>query len=174
MKLLIEKIPNLQALYVRQLRMLLWAEEMIMIKEQFLVETALDPGLSRVLREQVEENEVHAERLREILHQVGGEVDPLKCEVIYALFDEAEEMIKAASHPDICDVALIAAAQKIKHYQIASYGTVREFARLLNREWDTQTLDKTLQEKKHDDHALTEIAGRVNINARKTAEVMRA
>lgn len=170
MKLLIEKIPDLQALYIRQLRVLLWAEEMIPIKMSFLVESSTDSRLSEMLRQQVEESAMHAEQLREILHRTGAEeIDPITCKVVYALFGEAEDMIQDAGHADVRDFALIAVAQRIKHYQIAFYGAVLEFARILNRALDAEALDKAIHEEYQADHALAEIAGRINPSVRRVA-----
>jgi ferritin-like metal-binding protein YciE len=169
MKLIFEKIPDLQGLYVKQLRMLLSAEEMIAIKTPFLVENSSDPALAKILRQQDQDSEVHAARLREILRGVNCEPDPIKCKVVYAMFDEAEDMVKDTGHQGVRDAVLIASAQRIRHYQIAFYGTVREFARVLGRESDANTLGGTIQEAVRADQALTKVAERVNSTARRAA-----
>ena len=169
MKLMIEKTPDLRALYERQLRLLLSAEEMSAIKHGFLVDSATDPELHQMLEEHRLETEVHATRLRDILASAGGESDPLKCKVIYALFDEAEDLLKGASHEGVRDALIIAAAQRIEHYEIAAYGGVRQFARVLGHDDDAQILDLTIHEEGRADHRPTSIAERINPTAKKAA-----
>jgi ferritin-like metal-binding protein YciE len=169
MKLIIEKIPDLQALYEKQLRLLLSAEEMSAIKFHFFVDSATDSELHQALREHQQETVIHADRLRDILsHTVEG-VDPLKCKVIYALFDEAEDLLKGVSQEAVRHALLIAAAQRIEHYEIAAYGTVRQFASVLGHDEDAQKLDQTIREEGRADHRLTRIAERINPTAKKVA-----
>lgn len=78
-------------------------------------------------------------------------------------------MIKDASDESVRDAALIAAAQRVEHYEIATYGAVRHFARILGEASDAQLLDQTSNEEGHADHLLTEIANRVNPYAEKAA-----
>jgi ferritin-like metal-binding protein YciE len=169
MKLMIEQMPDLQALYIRQLRLLLSAEEMIAIKTQMLIDAATDPELHQALRDHLHEDDGHAARLRDILTRITGKADPLKCKVIYALFDEAEDLMEDAGHESVRNVILIAAAQRIEHYEIAAYGAVRQFARVLGRTDDAMVLDMTIQEEGHADHQLTQIAERINPAAQKAA-----
>jgi ferritin-like metal-binding protein YciE len=168
MKLMVEKTPDLQALYEKQLHLLLSAEEMTAIKYGFLVDSATDHELHQVLEEHRLETEVHANRLRDILRSTGSTA-PLKCKVIYALFDEAEDLLKGTSHDAVRHALLIAAAQRIEHYEIAAYGTVRQFARVLGRDSDARILDETIHEEGRADHRLTSIAERINPTAKKAA-----
>lgn len=167
MKLFIERIPNLQALYEKQLRLLLSAEEMGAIKLGLLVDSATDPELHQALREHKQETSAHGARLREILTATAEGTDPLKCKVIYALFDEAEDFLKETSHEEVRDALIISAAQRIEHYEIAAYGTMRQFAAVLGRDRDIGLLDETIQEEGRMDHRLTSIAERVNPTAKK-------
>lgn len=169
MKLLIEKIPDLQALYVKQLRLLLSAEEMSAIKLAFLVDSSTDTELHESLREHLRETEVHANRVRDILKEVTDAPSPEKCTVLYALFDEAEDMIRGAMHDQVRDAMVIAGAQRIEHYEIAAYGALRQFARVLGRENEARMLDQTLEEEGRADHRLTHIAERINPTAQKAA-----
>ena len=86
-----------------------------------------------------------------------------------SLIDQAEDMIQESAHESVRDAALIAAAQCIEHYEIASYGAVRHFARVLGREGDAALLNQTIHEEDDSDHSLSEIAERVNPTARKAA-----
>ncbi len=169
MKLVREKLPDLQALYVKQLRMLLWAEELILRGLPRMAETATDPELKQAFRNHLLETEKQAARLRTVLEPLPGDHDPLKCRVVSALIDEAEDMIEDSDHESVRDAALIAAAQRIEHYEIAAYGAVRHFAGVLNREQDVHLLTQTIDEEGNADHHLTSIATRVNPTARKAA-----
>ena len=168
MMLMIEKTPDLQALYEKQLHLLLSAEEMTAIKYSFLVDSATDPELHQGLEEHRLEIEAHATRLRDILRSTGSTA-PLKCKVIYALFDEAEDLLKGASHHEVRHASLIAAAQRIEGYVNAAYGTMRQFARVLGRDSDARILDQTIHEEERADHRLTSIAERINPTAKKAA-----
>ena len=162
MKLVSERIHDLQGLYVRHLRLLLSAEELIAIKTPFFMERATDAQLQRVLRKQSAEGEAHAARLRDMLSRAGSESAPIKCKAIYALFDEAEDLVEDAAQDAVRDALLISEAQRIKHYEIAAYGAVRQFARVLDRVDDERLLDETIHEKGDADKRLSSIAERVN------------
>jgi len=88
---------------------------------------------------------------------------------LLALVEEAEDMIQDASDESVRDAALIAAAQRVEHYEIAAYGAVRHFAKLLGEISQAQLLDQTIKEEGHADHLLTEIANRVNSDAERAA-----
>jgi ferritin-like metal-binding protein YciE len=161
MKLLIEKMPDLQALYVKELRLLLSAEEMIAIKLPIMAEAAEDPELNLILRRSVEDAHVHATRLRQILHRATDAADPLKCRVVYSLFDEAEDVSQDAAHLPVREAALIAEAQRIEHYQIAAYGALLQFARILGHDEDLRLLELTSGEEESANHELAAVAERI-------------
>ncbi len=169
MKFLIEKLPDLRALYVKQLRMLLSAEEQLVRAMPHLIETASDFQLKQAIQSHFQETEAHASRLKDILNQIAGEASPLKCNVMSELIDEAQDMIEDSAHESVRDAAMIAAAQRIDHYEIAAYGAVRHFARVLGREGDAALLNQTIHEEGHAEHLLNSIADRVNPTARKAA-----
>jgi ferritin-like metal-binding protein YciE len=169
MKLVSEKLPDLEALYVKQLRMLLSGEELILRGLPRMAEMAADGELKQAFRSHVEETERQAVRLRTILEALPGDHDPLKCKAVSALIDEAEDMIEDSDHEQVRDAALIAAAQRIEHYEIAGYGAVRHFAGVLKREQDVTLLSQTIEEEGSADHHLTGIAERINPTARKAA-----
>jgi len=169
MKLFSEELPDLQALYVKQTRMLLSLEEIILPGLQRMAETATDMELKQTFRSHLQETEEHASRLRGILNRVAGKAEPLKCTVAADLLDEAEDMIQDSEQEVVRDAALIAAAQRVQHYEIAAYGAVRHLARVLGFEEDADALNQTIHEEGHADHLLTEIAERINPSARKAA-----
>jgi ferritin-like metal-binding protein YciE len=169
MKLFSEKLPDLKALYIKHIRMMLSGEEIFLRGLQRMAEAAADGQLKEAFRVHGQQTEVHSTRLRQILQRSAGEADPLRCKVAADLLDEAEDMIKDASHESVRDAALIAAAQRVEHYEIAAYGAVRHFARVLGLEQDADALNQTIQEEGQTDHLLSEIADRVNPTARKAA-----
>ena len=169
MKFLIEKLPDLRALYIKQLRILLSAEELLVRGMPRMIDMASDSQLKQALQSHFEATELHAARLKSILIQITGEADPLMGKVLSSLLDEAEEMIRESGHESVRDAALIAAAQCIEHYEIASYGAAQHFARVLGREGDAARLNQTIREEGHSDHSLSDIAERINPTARKAA-----
>jgi len=169
MKIFNEKIPDLHSLYVKELRVLLSAEEMIAIKTQFLAESATDPSLRETLQNEVEQSEARAVRIKEILEHASDEVQPVKSKVVYALFDEAEDIVKNAEYDGVRDAAVLAAAQRVKHYEIASYWSLSQFARTLNRTQDAQFLDEAISDEGRVDLAFGEFAERINTSALKAA-----
>lgn len=166
MKLLIEKLHDLQALYVKELRLLLSAEEVIAMKLPFMIGAVTDGELNRLLKEHQQETGVHIDRLREILRRTTGEADPLKCRVAYSLFDEIEDVAQEAVHPPVRDAAMLAEARRVEHYEMAAYSALLEYASLLGYEADVKMLEKTMQEESQTDHRLLQMGERVNTIAR--------
>lgn len=162
MKLTIEKLPDLRALYVRQLRLALSAEEQIVRGLATMIEVATDTQLKQAFDSHLKGTKVHVARLRNILENIAGEAEPIRCKVLAAILDETEDLTQSCSHDAVRDAALIAGAQRVEHYEIATYGALRHFARVLGREADEESLDQTIHEEGHADHLLTTIAERVN------------
>lgn len=169
MKLIFERLSSLKALYSNQLRYLLSAEEQVAIGLERMFDTARDAELKHTLQSDWHEAEAQADRLSEMLRRVIGKAEPLKCKAVHALLEESEDMIKDAAHETIRDAVLIAAAQRIKHYEIAVYGTLKRFAENLGFRGDAEMLEKNLQEEKRADQLLTGIAERIDTLARQLA-----
>lgn len=169
MKFFSANLDSLRKLYINQLQMLLSTEEQITKALPTMVEKATDPQLKEAFQAHLEETEVQVNRLEEILQEATGDVSAVKCKALAALVEEAEDMIKDASDESVRDAALIAAAQRVEHYEIAAYGAVRHFAQILGEIEQAQLLDETIKEEGNADHLLTEIANRVNPYAEKAA-----
>jgi ferritin-like metal-binding protein YciE len=175
MKWISEDFRDLRELYVYQLRVLLSAEEQIVRALPTMITMAGDEQLRQAFRSHVLETEAQIKRLEDLLatekstDPAVSSTGPVKCKAMGALITEVEEMTMDA-HPGVVrDVALIAAAQRVEHYEIAAYGAVRHFARVLGESAAAEKLDQTIQEEGHADHVLTSIAERVDIEARRTA-----
>src|SRR5579871_996327 len=162
MRLMSEKLGNLEALYVRHLRMLLSAEELIAIKTPFLAESTRDSETREVLQRYALDSREQAGQIRTILDRSSSDNTPLKCKAVYALFDESEELVEDASHDDICNSVVIGAAQRIKHYEIAVYEATAQYARLLGRAEDAGILTSISEEERREDKQLCTIAARIN------------
>lgn len=166
---------NLRALYVNQLRVLLDAEEKIVRAMPNMVIRATDPQLRGVLQSHLDETDEHIKRLEGILDHEKRDnpavdaTSPIKCHAISALVNDGEDLMMDTRDAWVRDAALILAAQRIEHYEIASYGALRQWAMLMGRPTEADALDRTIKEEGHADHLLSEIAERVNPQARRTA-----
>lgn len=169
MKVFSANLDNLRKLYVNQLQKLLSTENQIMEALPQMIDKAMDVQLRQAFQSHMQETRLHAQRLEEILGEEGGEAKNVKCKVMAALATEAEDMITDAADESVRDAALISAAQRVEHYEIACYGAVRRWAQLLGEQGHAELLDKTIREEGHADHLLTEIAERVNPYAEKAA-----
>jgi ferritin-like metal-binding protein YciE len=169
MKLFSADLDSLRDLYRNQLRMLLSTEQQITEALPTMIEKATDVQLKQAFQSHLQETRVHVTRLQDILREELRETEPIKCKVLSALVTEAEDMIKDATDLTVRDVALIAAAQRVEHYEIASYGAVRRWAQILGEAEQAALLDQTIQEEGHADHLLTSISDRVNVEADKAA-----
>lgn len=133
---------------------------------------AADEQLRQAFQSHLQESEVHIKRLEEILAAEKASeakvdsVSPQKCKAIAAMVSEAEDMMSDARDAWVRDAALISAAQRVEHYEMAAYGTLRQWAKVLGELSAVDILDKTLQEEGHADQLLTSIAERINPKAK--------
>lgn len=165
MKLLLEKTLHLRTLYVDQIRSMLSAEEQFAEGLEKLQHSIDDVQLRQIFQAHLQDSEEHVGRLQRLLNQTAGKAEEKKCRVADALFDEAVDMVEGTDKGPIRDAALISGAQRVKHYQIAVYGTLRNYAQLLELAGDTEAFDRILHEVGHADEQLTRIAERVNHEA---------
>jgi ferritin-like metal-binding protein YciE len=169
MKFFSANLDSLRKLYFNQLQTLLSAEQQIIEALPKMIDNATDTQLKEAFQSHLQETEVQESRLAQVLERTTGESKPVKCKVLAALVDEAETMIQDATDESVRDAALIAAAQRVEHYEIAAYGAVRHFAQILGNTDEARLWDLTIKEEGHADHLLTEIADRVNLSAQKVA-----
>jgi len=149
---------SLEELFEYELQDLLDAEHRLIDALPKLADKASNPSLKQALENHLRESESHVERLEAIFEQLGIETKRIKCEGIVGLVKEGDEVIDAEGDANVLDAALIAAAQRAEHYEIAGYGTARSFARQLGNEYAAQLLGRTLDEEKAVDRELTQIA----------------
>lgn len=162
-------LDSLRKLYIDQLQQLHSAETQITDALPKMIDAATEPQLKQALQTHLQETEGHVSRLEQILNQAKGSVDSKKCKGVAALIDEGEAVIKDATDDSVRDAGIIAAAQKVEHYEIAAYGTVRTWAQILGESSQARLLEQTLNEEKHADAVLNSIAETANTKADKAA-----
>ncbi len=169
MKFFSANLDSLRKLYLDQLQHLHSAETQITDALPKMIDAATEPQLKSALQTHLQETRGHVARLEQILNQAKGSVDSKKSKGIAALIAEGEDVIKDAVDTSVRDAGIIAAAQKVEHYEMAAYGTVRTFAEILGNDAQATLLDQTLEEEKHADAVLTGISDTANTKADKAA-----
>jgi ferritin-like metal-binding protein YciE len=169
MKFFSANLDSLRKLYVDQLQQLHSAETQITEALPKMIQSATEPQLKNALQTHLQETRGHVARLEQILNQATGSVDSKKSKGMAALITEGEDVIKDAADNSVRDAGIIAAAQKVEHYEMAAYGTVRTFAEILGHDAQAALLDQTLEEEKHADSVLTQISDTANTRADRAA-----
>jgi len=169
MKFLSEHLGSLRELYINQLRHMYSGETQITDALPKMIEAAAAPELKSALETHLQETRGQSARLEQILSRTDSGVKSMKNKGIDALIAGGEDVIKDADNVSVRDAAIIAAAQKIEHYEIAAYGTLRRYAEILNETQDASLLQQTLREEKHADEILTNIADSANRAADRAA-----
>ena len=160
------KLDSLRDLLVEQLQDLYDAEQRLTKALPKMEKAASSPELKAAFRKHLAETEGQVERLEQVFEQLGEKAKKKTCKAIQGLIEEGEETIKEEAEPEVRDAALIAAAQRVEHYEMAGYGTVRSYAKLLKETASVKLLEKTLAEEKATDEALTKLAESViNVEA---------
>ena len=157
--------PNLRELYTAQLRYLLGTEKQIVKGLPGMIEHASEPRLKQAFQSHLQETEVHVSRLEDLIGDVRDDVDDKSDPILAAIAASGKNISKETDSGPIRDAGLIATAQKIEHYEIASYGSARDWASQLGLADHAETLQKTLDEEKHADLLLTQISQGTNAAA---------
>ena len=152
------KLNSLHDLYVSELKDLYDAENRILKALPKMAEAASSPDLRTAFELHLDQTRRHAERLEQILRSLDQSPKGQKCKGVEGIIDEGEDLMDKDTPATVCDAALIASAQRVEHYEIAAYGTVRNFARRLGYEDQAETLNQTLQEEGETDKKLTNLA----------------
>ena len=159
-------LDNLQDLLIQQLEDLYSAEKQLMAALPKMAEAAACSQLKSAFETHLQETRNQTDRLDRVFQMLGHEPSSEKCDAMAGLISEGQEIIMATGDPEVKDAALIAAAQRVEHYEIAGYGCARTFARRLQRDDVAEMLHETLEEESHADQLLTEIAeSSVNMHA---------
>jgi ferritin-like metal-binding protein YciE len=169
MKFFSANLDSLRKLYIDQLQQLYSVETQITDALPKMIEAATEPGLKQALSSHLQETQGHVARLEQILQQGAGKVSTKKSKGMAALITEGDDIVSDASDESVRDAGIIAAAQKVEHYEMAAYGTVRNFAEILGLTDHADLLEQTLEEEKHADALLTEISDGANTQADRAA-----
>jgi len=157
------KVTTLHELFLEQLRDLFSAETQLIEALPKMAAAAHAPDLKKGFEQHLEQTEEHARRIEEIFQGLdAGEPTGKTCQAMKGLIKEGSEVIHEDASPTVKDAALIAAAQRVEHYEIAGYGTVRTFAELLGNDAAVRLLQATLDEEAATDKKLTTAAKKLN------------
>lgn len=152
-------IDSLEKLLIHEIKDLYSAERQLVRALPQVAKAASSMQLAESVRQHLEETKRQATQLEEVLRMLGSNTRGDKCVAMEGLLAEAAKLIDEEElEPALLDAALVGAAQKVEHYEIAGYGTVREIARNLGRTDVAQILDQILEEEKATDQKLTELA----------------
>jgi len=152
------QLENLEDLLIEQLRDLLSAEEQLVKALPKMAEAAHSSALKHAFSSHLEETKQQKSRLERALRELGQEPESETCDAMKGLISEGKQMIDAEGDADVKDMGLIAAAQRVEHYEIAGYGCARSFAVRLGHGNVAHLLEETLSEERHADKVLTEVA----------------
>jgi ferritin-like metal-binding protein YciE len=160
------KMATLEDLYTDLLKDLYSAEKQLVKALPKLAKNAQSPDLQKAFQEHLRQTEGHVERIERIFTDLGGSPRGKKCVGMEGLVEEGNELLQEDVEPDVLDAGLIAAAQKVEHYEIASYGTARAWAQRLGYDKAARLLQETLAEESTANEKLTRIAeSHVNMEA---------
>lgn len=157
---------GLRDLFEHGLKDIYWAEKQLTKTLPKMAKNATDPALVKAFNSHLAETEKHVTRLEQVFEAIDVKPVAKKCDAMEGLIKEGEHIIEETEAGVVRDAGIIAAAQKVEHYEIATYGTLHAFALTLGEEEAASLLEQTLNEEKHADVALTEIAmADINVEA---------
>jgi ferritin-like metal-binding protein YciE len=152
------QINSMQELFVEELRDLYSAENQLLRALPQMAAAAKSNTLKMAFEQHLEETRNHVHRLTEIFSEMGQQPTGKTCKAMEGLIAEGNEVLQMQGDPDIRDAALIGAAQRVEHYEMAGYGVVRTFAKEMGFDKAAEKLQKTLDEEGSADKKLTAIA----------------
>jgi len=166
------KMPeqDLRELYIDELKDLYNAENQLVKALPKMAKAATSDELRSGFEEHLEQTKGHVQRLEQIFEMLGESPKGKKCKGMEGLVEEGSEMIDEDFEGNVKDAGLIGAAQRVEHYEIAGYGTVKAFAQRLGENEHVELLEQTLQEEKDTDEKLTRLAEQINSQATAEAE----
>jgi ferritin-like metal-binding protein YciE len=161
---------RLKHLYIGELKDLYSAENQLVKALPKMAKAATSPDLSAGFEGHLEQTKEHVARLEKIFKALGESPKGKHCNGMEGLIKEGAEMIEEDPAPEELDAGLIGVAQRVEHYEIAGYGCVSAYAKLLGESEADAILRKTLDEEKATDEKLTKLSGQINVEAAKSDE----
>ncbi len=163
---------QLMKLFETELKDIYWAEKALTKAIPKMIKNATSQELIDSLTTHLEETVQHVSRVEQVFELIDKKAIAKKCEAMEGLIKEAGEIMESCEEGAMCDAGIIAAAQKVEHYEIASYGTLRQFAETLELNDVAEILSSTLEEEKAADETLSEVAmSAINIEAAEEVEI---
>jgi ferritin-like metal-binding protein YciE len=151
-------LDSLQNLFVTELKDIYNAEKQLVTALPRIAKGASSPRLAEAITKHLKETEGHVARLEEIFQSLGLPVRGKKCKGMEGLLEEGKEVMEEKAQESVRDAALISAAQKVEHYEIAAYGCLRSYAQILGHNDAAKLLEQTLKEEEAADEKLNELA----------------
>lgn len=159
------KTNRLKHLYVEELKDLYNAENQLVKALPKMAKASTSEDLREGFEEHLEQTKEHVARLEKIFKSIGESPRGKKCKGMEGLVKEGAEMIEEDPDPEELDAGLISAAQRVEHYEMAGYGCVSTYAKLLGDDHAASLLRQTLEEEKETDRKLTQLSSRINLEA---------
>lgn len=148
-------LDSMQDLFLNELKDVLNAEKQLVQALPRMAKAAQSPQLKQAFTKHLRETEGHVQRLERIFKSLGETARGKKCKGMEGLIEEGKEILEEEGEPAVIDAALISAAQRVEHYEIAAYGCLRSYAQLLGNQDADRLLQQTLAEEEAADEALT-------------------
>ena len=152
------KLDTLEKLYISELRDLYSAENQLLKALPKMAKGATSPELKEAFETHLKQTKGHVERLEELFEQLDESPKGKTCHAMKGLIEEGSEILKEEGENSVLDAGMIVAAQKVEHYEIASYGSVRTFANLLGKPEEAKLLQATLDEESETNEILNRLA----------------
>jgi ferritin-like metal-binding protein YciE len=152
------KLRTLQDLFVDNLRDLYNAENQLIKALPKMAKASSSDELRSAFEEHLEQTKAHAERIERVFELLGLKAKGKTCKAMEGLIAEGKDLLDEDAEPSVLDAEIIAAAQRVEHYEMAGYGCVHTWARQLGHQDAAELLEQTFQEEEEADHKLTEIA----------------
>jgi ferritin-like metal-binding protein YciE len=150
-------LDSLEKLFLEELKDVYNAEKQIVAALPRMAKAAESPELKKAFTNHLRETEGHVDRLESIFKELGQTARGKKCKGMEGLLEEGKEILEEEGEPAVIDAALISAAQRVEHYEMAAYGCLRSYAQLLGYSQAEKLLQQTLQEEEAADKKLTQI-----------------
>lgn len=162
-------VDSMERMFVNELKDLYSAEAQIMKALPKMAKAATSSELRAAFEHHLRETEGHVQRLEQIFEMINESPKGKTCDGMKGILEEGEKSMKETQEGPLRDEAMIGGAQRVEHYEMAAYGTVRSYAEQLGRQQIAQILEKTLSEEKAADKKLTEISDKVHREVRRAA-----
>jgi len=163
-------LKNLSDAFYDELRDILSAEKQLLKALPKMAKKATSEELKAGFEEHLAQTEKQVERLEQVFEEIGKTPKAKKCEAMAGLIEEASSMMEEEAEPDVMDAVLISCAQKVEHYEIATYGTLCTWAKVLGLKQAKELLGDTLNEEEETDKLLTQLSTRINQAANAEAQ----